>query len=52
MQMLGGWLDQALPDQPWIIIGAKGPVAAVAGIRDIHFLGAPRIFGVTLRATF
>ena len=36
MQMLGGWLDQALPDQRWVIIGAKGPVRAVTGIRDIH----------------
>ena len=36
MQMLGGWLDQALVDQRWIIIGAKGPVHAVTGIRDIH----------------
>lgn len=36
MQMLGGWLDQALPDQRWIIIGSKGPVRAVTGIRDIH----------------
>lgn len=36
MQMLGGWLDQALPDQRWVIIGSKGPVRAVTGIRDIH----------------
>src|ERR1700684_3569210 len=36
MQMLGGWLDQALVDQRWIIIGSKGPVHAVTGIRDIH----------------
>src|SRR5581483_9954894 len=36
MQMLGGWLDQALVDQRWIIIGAKGPVRAVTGIRDVH----------------
>ena len=36
MQMLGGWLDQALPDQRWIIIGRKGPVTAVTGIRDVH----------------
>ena len=36
MQMLGGWLDQALPDQRWVILGAKGPVRAVTGIRDIH----------------
>lgn len=36
MQMLGGWLDQALIGQRWIIIGAKGPVHAITGIRDIH----------------
>ena len=36
MQMLGGWLDQALVDQRWIILGSKGPVTAVTGIRDIH----------------
>ena len=36
MQMLGGWLDQALPDQRWVIIGSNGPVQAVTGIRDVH----------------
>ena len=36
MQMLGGWLDQALVDQRWIIIGSKGPVRAITGIRDVH----------------
>ena len=36
MQMLGGWLDQALVDQRWTIIGSKGPVRAITGIRDIH----------------
>ena len=40
MQMLGGWLDQALPDQRWVILGAKGPVVAVTGIRDIHYTPA------------
>ena len=40
MQMLGGWLDQALAGQRWIIIGAKGPVHAVTGIRDIHLASA------------
>ncbi len=40
MQMLGGWLDQALVDQRWIILGAKGPVHAVTGIRDIHVVPA------------
>lgn len=38
MQMLGGWLDQALVDQRWIVIGSKGPVHAVTGIRDIHVI--------------
>ncbi len=36
MQMLGGWFDQALVDQRWIILGSKGPIHAVTGIRDIH----------------
>src|SRR6476620_3901664 len=36
MRMLGGWLDQALVDQRWTIIGAKGPAKAVTGIRDVH----------------
>lgn len=36
MQMLGGWFDQALVDQRWWIIGSKGLVRAVTGIRDIH----------------
>lgn len=36
MQMLGGWLDQALPDQRWVILGAKGPVPAVTTIWDAH----------------
>ncbi|HXG92378.1 MAG TPA: M42 family metallopeptidase [Blastocatellia bacterium] len=38
MQMLGGWLDQALVDQRWIIIGSKGPVRAITGIRDVHIV--------------
>jgi putative aminopeptidase FrvX len=38
MQMLGGWLDQALVDQRWIIVGSKGPVRAVTGIRDAHLV--------------
>jgi endoglucanase len=36
MQMLGGWLDMALPGQRWVILTARGPVHAVSGIRDIH----------------
>jgi putative aminopeptidase FrvX len=40
MQMLGGWLNQALVDQRWIIIGSKGPVRAITGIRDVHVVPA------------
>ncbi len=40
MQMLGGWLDQALVDQRWIILGSKGAVHAVTGIRDAHYATA------------
>lgn len=40
MQMLGGWFDQALVDQRWWIVGSKGPVLAVTGIRDVH-IAAP-----------
>jgi len=36
IQMLGGWLDMALPGQRWVILTAKGPVKAVSGIRDVH----------------
>jgi endoglucanase len=36
IQMLGYWLDQALPDQRWIIIGSKGPVSAVSDLWDAH----------------
>ena len=40
MQMLGYWLDQALPDQPWLILGSKGPVVAVTDLWNAHI--APR----------
>lgn len=40
MQMLGGWLDQALVDQRWIILGSKGAIHAVTGIRDVHVVPA------------
>src|ERR1041384_2318228 len=40
MQMLGGWLDAALFDQRWIILGSKGPVHAITGIRAIP-IGPP-----------
>jgi len=39
-QLLGGWLDQALPDQRWTILTAKGPVAAISGLRSVHITPA------------
>ena len=38
MQMLGGWLDQALVDQHWTIVTAKGQIQAITGIRDVHIV--------------
>lgn len=35
-QLLGGWLDQALADQRWTIMTAKGPVTAISGLRSPH----------------
>lgn len=35
-QLLGGWLDQALPDQRWIILTSKGSVLGVSGLRSPH----------------
>jgi putative aminopeptidase FrvX len=40
MQMLGGWLDEALVDQRWTILGSKGSVRATSGLRDAHLVGA------------
>jgi endoglucanase len=33
---LGGWLDQAFPDQRWTILGRNGPVAALSGLPTVH----------------
>ena len=49
MQMLGGWLDQALTDQRWIILGSKGPIHAVTGIRDIHVITPSEVTAVIPR---
>jgi len=35
-QLLGGWLDQALVDQRWTIMTAKGPVPAISGLKSVH----------------
>jgi len=39
VQMLGYWLQQALGDQRWVIIGSKGPVLAVTELLDAHVAG-------------
>ena len=35
-QLLGGWLDQALADQRWVILTNRGPITAISGLRSIH----------------
>lgn len=40
MQLLGGFLDQVLIDKRWTIMGSKGPVTAVTGIRSVHTTSA------------
>ena len=42
VKTLGGWLRQALPDQRWSILGRRGPVTAISGIRTIHVTPAPQ----------
>lgn len=36
VKMLGGILEQGLPDQRWTILGRDGPVMAVSGMHTIH----------------
>lgn len=36
VKLLGGILEQALPDQRWTILGRKGPVTAISGLRTTH----------------
>lgn len=38
VKMLGGVLEQALPDQRWTILGRNGPIVAVSGLRTTHVL--------------
>jgi endoglucanase len=35
---LGGWLDQAFPDQRWTILGRNGPVPALSGLPTVHVM--------------
>lgn len=39
MEMLGYWLDAALADQRWVILGSKGPVIAITELLDAHVAG-------------
>jgi putative aminopeptidase FrvX len=48
-QLLGGWLDQALPDQRWTILTEKGPVTALSGLRSVHITPGPDRDRVTPR---
>ena len=48
-QLLGGWLDQALVDQRWTILTAKGPVVAVSGLKSVHVTPAEERGRVTPR---
>ena len=48
-QPVGGWLDQALVDQRWIIMTNKGPVLALSGLRSVHLATSEERTRVTPR---
>lgn len=37
-QPLGGWLDQALINQRWVILTRNGPVPGITGIKTVHVM--------------
>jgi len=37
-QTLGGWLDQALINQRWVVLTRNGPVPGVTGIKTVHVM--------------
>jgi putative aminopeptidase FrvX len=37
-QPLGGWLDQALINQRWVILTRNGPIQGVSGIKTTHVM--------------
>ena len=37
---LGGWLDQALINQRWVIMTRNGPVLGVTGLKTVHVMTA------------
>lgn len=48
-QLLGGWLDQSLPDQRWTIVTEKGPLPAISGQKSVHITGGDERTRVTNR---
>ena len=40
IQPLGGWLDQALINQRWIILTREGEIPGVSGIKTPHVMSA------------
>ena len=39
-QPLGGWLDQAMINQRWVILTHAGPVPGITGIKTVHVMEA------------
>ena len=37
-QPLGGWLDQALINQRWVVLTRNGPVPGLTGIKTVHVM--------------
>jgi putative aminopeptidase FrvX len=37
-QTLGGWLDQALINQRWVVQTRNGPLAGITGIKTVHVM--------------
>ena len=37
-QTLGGWLDQSLVNQRWVVLTRNGPVPGVTGIKTVHVM--------------
>ncbi|MBM3141275.1 MAG: M42 family metallopeptidase [Candidatus Rokubacteria bacterium] len=37
-QPLGGWLDQSLINQRWVVLTATGPIPGVTGIKTVHVM--------------
>ena len=38
IQTLGGWLDQALINQRWVVMTRNGPVPGLTGIKTVHVM--------------